>query len=905
MNNHSVNVDTAGYSTHIPQFIGPALTLITGIILSVTVFSLVRDWEESELQNLFEASARNRFVSLQNDVIRHQDVVDSIASLYSSSQHVTRKEFRSFVEQALSRQPSIQALSWNPLIKNAEREHYIKKAHEDKFTDFRITNFDTSGQLEENTSRDDAVAIYYIEPYLGNEKAMGFNIASHPSRLKAIQQARDTGKTTITERLSLVQKSIQKQNLGYLLLKAVYRQGETIGTIAERRKHFLGVAVGAIRFHNWSTFAMQNLPTAGLDVLILDKSAPIGKQFLHFHSSRTRDEALAPTLQNINDAEEGLHWQTTVDVLGRQWSFLFTPAPAFLETHRSWQAWTILIAGLSFTFLLTLYLFSKARHTAKMLITNITLLHEVTERKTNESELKSQIDFIDTVLDAASNIIVVLDLEGRFVRFNRAAEVLTGYSIEDVLGKPVWEFVIPDEQKDDVETVFNHLKNGEMEVASQYENEWLTSNGGRCLLQWHNSVLRDENEKVSHIVAMGYDITEKTKTEAEHDRLQRELQQAHKMDSLGQLTGGIAHDFNNLLGVINGYANLIYEKYQDNGDEKLIRFAAHIKEAGDRAAKLVTQMLAFSRDSQVDDTLIQLEPLLKEDVKMLRATLPSTVEIKTIIEPSLPSVLINPIHLHQILMNLAINARDAMQEVGQLSIRLGWARNLNTESPISHKPVSGDWIELSVSDTGSGIDTETAQNMFNPFFTTKEVGKGTGMGLSVIYGIMESHGGHILLDSELGKGSTFRMLFPPVLEDKREIEKSDQTTAELAEGNGAEILLVDDEASLGNFMAELVSHQGYKAQLITDSVEAFTLFQNEPDRFSMLITDQTMPRMTGIELIKKLKEIRPELPVILCSGNIDRVNVSEATDMKIALFEKPISGQQLLLKIAELLKVKS
>ncbi len=148
---------------------------------------------------------------------------------------------------------------------------------------------------------------------------------------------------------------------------------------------------------------------------------------------------------------------------------------------------------------------------------------KLTERKTNESELKAQIDFIDTVLDAASNIIAVIDLDGRFVRFNRAAEELTGYSIEDVLDKPVWELVIPKEQKSGVETVFNHLKKGEVEVASQYENEWMTRDGGRCLLLWHNSVLHDENGKVSHIVAMGYDITDRKKTEEEHKRLQSEL----------------------------------------------------------------------------------------------------------------------------------------------------------------------------------------------------------------------------------------------------------------------------------------------------------------------------------------------------------------------------------------------
>ncbi|MCW8962545.1 MAG: PAS domain S-box protein [Gammaproteobacteria bacterium] len=383
---------------------------------------------------------------------------------------------------------------------------------------------------------------------------------------------------------------------------------------------------------------------------------------------------------------------------------------------------------------------------------------DVTQRIQNESEVRKQRDFANTIFDVAGNLIIVLDLKGHIVRFNRAAEELTGYQSSEVIGKSVWGLLSPDKRKDSFKYVFENLCEGNPDISGQYESEWITRDGERRLLHWHDSILRDENGVISYIVAMGNDITDKIDAEIERVRMQSELQQAQQMESLGLLTGGIAHDFNNLLAVINGHAGLVLGKYIDNKD-KLITCVSNIKEAGERASNLVSQMLAFSHMDAIEEQPIQLEVLINQDIKMLRATLPSTINIKSEIEPDLPDVMMNAPQFHQILMNLAINARDAMQESGDLAIRLGWIHGLQTQSPISHKAISGDWIELSVSDTGSGIEPDIQELIFNPFFTTKDVGKGTGMGLSVIYRIMENHGGHILLESELGKGSTFRMLF--------------------------------------------------------------------------------------------------------------------------------------------------
>jgi len=527
---------------------------------------------------------------------------------------------------------------------------------------------------------------------------------------------------------------------------------------------------------------------------------------------------------------------------------------------------------------------------------------DITQRQSNEQELRVQRDFTNTIIESAGNTIAVLDLNGRFVHFNHAAEKLTGFKKEDIIGKTAWETVIPEKQQSGVKNVFQNLRKGKTDIAGEYENEWLTSDGGRRLLHWHNSVLYDQAGKVSHIVAMGYDITEAKSAEKEHQRIQNELQQAQKMESLGLLTGGIAHDFNNLLGIINGFAQLTLDQYVNNNEEKPAEYIRHILQAGDRSARLIAQMLAFTRKDSTENIPLNLAPQLEEDIKMLRSTLPSTIKIKTEIEAELPPILINPSQLHQILMNLAINARDAMNDIGELGIKLNWVRNLDTRSSISHKPVKGDWIELCISDTGSGINEDIINNIFNPFFTTKEVGKGSGMGLAVVYRIIENLGGHILLDTKKDKGTNLCILFAPLLEKNSQFSDSEQEHSSTTKGNGSEILVVDDEVILAEYMSKLLEMNNYKPYSMTDSTKTLELFKQDPDRFSMLITDQTMPEMMGTELIMKLREIRPDLPVIMCSGYSNKINADEAIKLNIHYLSKPVDPNKLLLKMNELLK---
>ena len=527
-------------------------------------------------------------------------------------------------------------------------------------------------------------------------------------------------------------------------------------------------------------------------------------------------------------------------------------------------------------------------------------LSEFVERKQAEDERHEAMVYQKAILAAIPDLMFELDEEGRYLNLwaSNPGE-LAGFE-DRVLGRTVSEILPADAAK----RVMAALREADENGQSQGHTIQLTSPNGELWFELSTS-LKDGNVSPHRFIMLLRNITERKNSELEQKILETELQQAQKMESLGLLTGGIAHDFNNLLGIINGYADLVQEKLINQDDDKLAKYVRNITDAGARAATLVAQMLSFSRGDDAEDIPIQFGPLIKDEINMLQSMLPSTIEIKSHIDLNLSDVLMNPTQFHQILMNLSINARDAMNGIGELTITLGMAHDIDTVSTVSHKPIKGDWIELCISDTGSGIDSETAMNIFNPFFTTKEAGKGTGLGLSVIYRIMENHGGHILLESRLGKGSTFRMLFPPIVADSINLSGLEQKPVEIPEGDGSEILVVDDEPMLAFHMSELVKNHGYEAFMATDSTEALEIFREDPDRFSMLITDQTMPKMTGTELISELREIRPELPVIMCSGYSDKIDLIEASKLNIFYISKPVDVRKLLLKIPDLLSENS
>lgn len=530
---------------------------------------------------------------------------------------------------------------------------------------------------------------------------------------------------------------------------------------------------------------------------------------------------------------------------------------------------------------------------------HLVILYDITERKKIEIALYEQEKELIEIIDHLPSIIFLKEAKDlRYVRFNAAGEKQIGITRDEIIAKNDYDF-FPKEQADFfTEHDRKVLASGELE---DIPDEPVDTPQGTRSMHTRKVAINDIDGNPKYLLGISDDITKQKEAEAERVRLQHELQQVHKMESLGHLTGGIAHDFNNLLGIMSGFTELSLQLGETMSWEKLSGYLHQVQDAGERAANLVSQMLAFSRNDQIDNQVMALAPIVEKDIKLLRATLPSTIKIELSIDDNLPAVMTNPTTMNQVLLNLAINARDAMNGAGRLDICLSHVKNINEKSFITHRPIKGDWVELAVSDNGSGIDPAIINDIFTPFYTSKTIGKGTGMGLSVIYGIIKSCNGHILVESEMDKGSTFRMLFPPITEKHEKISDANSSSKPQFTGQEKEILIVDDEKSLALLIGEVVSGYGYQKTIVTDSTEALEIFKEEPDRFSIVITDQTMPELTGIDLIAKLRKIKPNLPAILCSGYSDKVDAKEAESQNINYFQKPVDTKRLILKIDELL----
>jgi len=390
--------------------------------------------------------------------------------------------------------------------------------------------------------------------------------------------------------------------------------------------------------------------------------------------------------------------------------------------------------------------------------------------------------------------------------------------------------------------------------------------------------IKDKNDCVTEVRGTVQDITERKLAEEEKIKLEIQLQQAQKMEAMGTLAGGIAHDFNNILSAIFGFTELAMGQAEKGSvPEKCLR---EVLTAGKRAKDLVQQILTFSRQTEKELKPVQITLITKEALKLLRASLPTTIEIKQNLQSD-SLVMSDPTQIHQILMNLCTNAGHAMEEKGGvLEVKLEDVELDSAFSAVHPDIESGPYVQLTVSDTGCGMSQEVMNKIFDPFFTTKEKGVGTGMGLSVVHGIVKSYGGAINVYSEPGKGSTFKVILPVAekrMEPEIEIEKP-------ILGGTERILFVDDEQPITNLAKQLLEPFGYKVETRTSSMEAFELFKIKPQAFDVVITDMTMPNMTGEELSKKIMTIRPDIPVILCTGFSQRISEKRAKNSGISAF---------------------
>ncbi len=496
--------------------------------------------------------------------------------------------------------------------------------------------------------------------------------------------------------------------------------------------------------------------------------------------------------------------------------------------------------------------------------------------------------------------ITITDLQGRIIQVNDYALRMLGYEKEELIGKTFRDISHPDDITEGA-GLFSQLASGKLE-SYRLDKRYLCKDGAEWWADVSAAPIKSETGDITAILGVTLDINEKMKANQENEKIQNQLWQAQKLEAVGTLAGGIAHDFNNILTAIMGYTELTIAEIQEGkcSEENL----QHVLNSSRRARDIVRQILTLSRKGDNIKSPQRISPIVDETIRLLRATIPSTVEINFADKSDSPIVICDSTQIQQILLNLCTNANHAMRQSGGIiTIELS-SEYVDEHSASINLVKKGEFICIRVSDTGSGMNRDILDRIFDPFFTTKEPGLGTGLGLSVARGIIIDHGGFITAESEEGKGSTFRV-YIPVSRDVSEIFKVRIEQEDLPGGDES-LLIVDDEHLIAEMTKLLLQKLGYNVQTSSGSLEALEIFRASPDYFDLIITDQTMPHMTGIDLSREIKKIRPDVPVILCTGYSETADPEKALGSGISAFlYKPVLTEDLAETIRNVLDGRS
>jgi PAS domain S-box-containing protein len=485
------------------------------------------------------------------------------------------------------------------------------------------------------------------------------------------------------------------------------------------------------------------------------------------------------------------------------------------------------------------------------------------------------------ISEFSHHAICIIDETARITWVNNRMLEISGYSRKQVLGgRTFLDFLAP-ESSDFVMSNYLKFINGEV-YQHHYHFNIIRADGANRLIEKYMTDYADKHGR-KHLIISMIDVTDQKLAEDERKAMEEMLRQGQKMEAIGTLSGGIAHDFNNILSSVLGYAELALDTVEM--ETPLERYINGIYQAGIRARDLVRQILVFSRKSEKELKPVQVNQIVKEVLNLLSSTTPSNIKIEHNID-SKSLILSDAVQVHQVLMNLCTNAVYAMEDTGgTMTINLTDVMLdgiFVTPYPDLHP---GNYIKLEVLDTGTGMTPDILEHIFDPFFTSKKPGEGTGMGLSVVHGIIKSSGGAILVDSTPGNGSSFTV-YLPVLQNKSAVEIEPMTA--LSHGN-EHILFIDDEARIADISEEILKLLGYRVTIRTSSLEALELFMHRSNDFDLVVTDMTMPNMTGDRLAIELMKIRPNIPVILCTGYSKKVSDKAASNIGIkALVYKPI-----------------
>jgi len=526
-------------------------------------------------------------------------------------------------------------------------------------------------------------------------------------------------------------------------------------------------------------------------------------------------------------------------------------------------------------------------------------VHDITDKTLAEENLRKTQFRLSTVFKNVPNIILYETGENRQFISENVNKLLGIDKGELVRNK---QMIMKRIHRDDLEIITEKTRLWNVNQSKEMLTIWyrVSTQSGKLIWIEDRMIHVTTNKGERYITGVLVDNTAIKEAEAEKKKIREQLYQSQKMEVVGKLAGGIAHDFNNLLTAINGYSELALKKV--NKDDNIYNDIKVINECGERAARLTKQLLGFSRKQIAEKENIDINKTIIELEKMLKRLIGDEIILETNLHSSTCIIFADKSQIEQVLVNLIVNARDAISGCG--NIKISTSQEVLSKDTIKQQDIDVlcEYILISVLDTGYGMSKEIQKKIFEPFFTTKQVGKGTGLGLSTVFGIVQQNEGVIFVESEEGKGSEFKIYFPKIIADIKEEEIEEVKTHKLPTGHET-ILLVDDEDSIRDFLSDILKEQGYKVIEASNGLEALYIFQKIPEKINLLISDITMPKMSGPELAAELREIQPALRALFISGNLDNEFMREQeANPNIDFLQKPFTYDSIILKVRESLK---
>lgn len=867
---------------------GARATALTGLLVVTILFFTARRAEWMAFDAEFTRVANREASLVERKLERLGFAVVALQQMVAAHDGLDRQEFVTFTQPFLHQYDDLIAIQWVPLVTDAARDSVERDIRLRISPQFRITEPEPDGQIIPARRRGDYFPVLYMASLRPNiHDVVGLDHGALRERRQLFESARDSGSFLVSPPAQL----LMLNERGFFALAPVYRHGQPTATVQQRREALLGFVLAAYDLPKVLNDVIDSSDFRPLALTVLEYSLD-GRAQTVYHSAIDTPEALGWPRWMLPDQ---LEQTAQLQFGGVSWGVRVTVTSEYLSNHPALYHWLILPIGLLFVALLTALVWTMLRRREKL------------EAMVNErtGELAAAAESMQRVLgamDLAADGIMIVAPDNRVTYANRTLLSTIGATgVHEVVGR-LSESVLC-AQAELVSPDMLAAIRQEVRKSGSWKGEWTHSRsdgGQRRVLHGHIRMLEDGGR-----VVVLNDLTEARRRDEEQRRLEHQLEEARRLEVLGTLAASIAHDFNNLLGAILGFAQFIVDDTEEGAP--LHRYGSRILKAGQQAKCLIGQILTFSHRREVPHERVRLNELVNENLSILRAVVAPTTTLNALPAANDPPVLGQHGELAQVLVNLVINASEALEgEEGQVTIALATADPDAPDMARLFAPSPGDgqsvqaWTDpdgwnhavfgvartgtcyrsLSVSDSGTGMDLETLSRIVSPFFTTKGKKGGTGLGLAVVQNIIAHHQGALTVRTAPGRGSTFTVLLPEAGAEGDAVTLAEEPSpTQASAGNQGTILLVENSPHFGDMLMTALFRLGYEIATCDDCAQALEYIDEAPEAWDLVITDQIMPGMTGTELVAAIKARHPALPCVVCTaypGDLTEVAASDA-----------------------------